>query len=80
MEHNEVSRRNVEYETIIRQLRQEVDRLGEGNRRAGELELKITQFGMDLQSKNDEINRLSRENQELVYRLNDLAEANRKVS
>ena len=80
MEQNEVSRRNVEYEAIIRQLRQEVDRLGEGSRRAGELELKITQFGIDLQSRNEEINRLSRENQELVHRLNDLAEANRKIS
>ena len=80
MEQNEVSRRNVEYEAIIRQLRQEVDRLGEGIRRAGELELKITQFGIDLQSRNEEINRLSRENQELVHRLNDLAEANRKIS
>ena len=70
----------MEYETIIRQLRQEVDRLGDSSRKVGEYEMRITQFGLDLQSKNDEINRLSRDNGELNSRLQTLGEANRKLS
>lgn len=79
-DYTELSRKNMEYEGIIRQLRVDVERLGDSNRKAGELEIKITQFSLELQKKNDEINKLSRENQELGTRIYELGEANRKVS
>ena len=50
----------MDYENVIRQLRMDVERLGDSNRKAGELEIKITQFSLDLQMKNEEINKLSR--------------------
>lgn len=56
----ELSRKNIEFESIIRQLRQENDRLGESSRKVGDYELRLTQFSMDLQNRNDEISRLTR--------------------
>lgn len=76
MDQGEVSRKNSEYESIIRQLRLE---MGESGRKVGDYEMRITQFGLDLQQKNSEIERISRENQELLSRIQMLGDANRKV-